>query len=67
MDEIDIWRSATTLIRAHGFAGAAFDASHRAKDMREKNDAEGIAIWKRIETAIGELERTGYRPDETVQ
>lgn len=67
MDEIDIWRTATTLIKAHGFTGAAFAASHQSKDMRKKGDAEGVSVWKRIECAIAELERTGYKPGETRQ
>jgi hypothetical protein len=60
MEEIDIWRSATTLVKALGFAAAAFDASHRAKDLRDKGGAVGVAAWKQIEEKIGELERVGY-------
>ena len=63
MDEIDIWRTATTLIKAMGFTSAAFDASYRVREMREKGDDAGAVIWKQIEEKIGELERIGYAPD----
>jgi hypothetical protein len=63
MDEIDIWRIATTLIEAHGFTSAAFVASHQAKDMRDKGDEEGASVWMRVESAIEELEKTGYERD----
>jgi len=65
MEEIDIWRSATTLITALGFTAAAFDASHRAKDLRDKGDDAGAAVWKQVEEKIGELKRSGYQPDAT--
>ena len=63
MDEIDIWRTATTLIKAMGFSTAAFDASYRVREMREKGDEAEAAVWKQIEEKIGELERIGYKPD----
>lgn len=64
-DEIDIWRTATTLVKAVGFTTAAFDAGHRAKDMRDKGDAEGAGVWERIQAAVEELKRTGWEPDAT--
>jgi hypothetical protein len=60
MEEIDIWRSATTLIKALGFSAAAFDASHRARELCDKGDDAGAVMWKLIEKKIGELERIGY-------
>ena len=63
MDEIEFSRTATTLIKAMGFSTAAFDASYRVREMREKGDEAGAVIWKQIEENIGELERIGYAPD----
>lgn len=65
MEEIDIWRTAALLIRTLGFDGAAFEASHKAKAMREKGDLEGDRVWKLIEEKIEELKGSWYVPDAT--
>jgi hypothetical protein len=65
MEKIDIWRTATSLIKSLGFAAAAFDAGHRARELRDKGDNAGTAMWKRVEEKIGELRRLGYDADAT--
>lgn len=65
MDEIDVWRSATVQINALGFTAAAFDASHRAKEFRERGDLAGAQAWQAIQSKIEELKRIGYKPDAT--
>ena len=63
MDELDILRTATMLIKALGITAAASDAGRRAMHLRKKGDAIGAEVWKRIESAIEKLERTSYVPD----
>jgi len=66
MEEIDIWRTAALLIRTLGFDGAAFEACHKAKALRDNADLEGDRIWKRVEAKIEELKSGGwYVPDAT--
>ena len=54
--EIDIYRSASVLIREHG-AGAALEAAQCADAMLERGDIGGCAVWKRIVAAVEELQR----------
>ena len=54
--DLDIYRSAAVLIREHG-AGAALEAAQRADAMLGRGDMEGCAVWKRIVTAVEELQR----------
>ncbi len=54
--EIDIYRSASVLIREHG-AGAALEAAQRADALLASGDMDGCAVWKRIVAAVEEIER----------
>ena len=63
--DIDIWRAAKRLIDQHG-EDAAFVAAQRADAMLDAGDLDGLATWKRILKAIGELSR-GKKPGERVQ
>ena len=47
----------------HG-AGAALEAAQRADAMLERGDMDGCAVWKRIVSAVEEIERTKRRQDE---
>ena len=58
--DLDIYRSANVLIRAHG-EEATIAAAQRADAMLEKGDLEGFAVWKRIVRAVEEIERKGRR------
>jgi hypothetical protein len=60
MDPLDVWRSATPLIRTLGFDGAAFEASYRTRDIRIKGDLEGERIWIQIGAKIKELKSNGW-------
>ncbi len=44
---LDIFRTASVLIREHG-AGAALEAAQRAAALLERGDMDGCAVWKRI-------------------
>ena len=61
--EIDIYRSASVLIRERG-EGAALEAAQRADAMLARGDMDGCAVWKRIVAAIEEIERTQRREEE---
>ena len=61
--DIDVFRSAAVLIREHG-QNAVLEAAQRADAMLEKGDMEGVAVWKRIVRAVGEIERKERRPGE---
>lgn len=57
MLEIDIWRSATQMIKAHG-EDAAIKAALRSDELLEAGDVDGARVWQRIVAAINELHRT---------
>ncbi len=64
--DLDIYRTASVLIREHG-EDAALEAAQRADAMLAKGDLEGQAVWKRIVRAVGEIQRTKQAPSETTQ
>ena len=61
--DLDIFRSASVLIRGHG-AGTALEAAQRADAMLERGDMDGCAVWKRITAAVEDVQRRGRRGDE---
>jgi hypothetical protein len=64
MHDPDIWRVATLLLDQHGDE-AALRAAQRADKLMDEGDMEGVAVWRRIVTAIEELQR-GRRKGETI-
>lgn len=62
--DIDIWRSANLLIKQHG-ADAAIVAAQRADELLAAGDVEGQLVWKRIITAINDLQRTMLKGAES--
>ena len=62
--EIDIWRSATELIKRHGDE-APVQAAMRADDLLSKGDLDGRAVWMQIVKAIEVLLAAGPRPGDT--
>ena len=65
VDDIDVYRSASALISAHGEA-ALMEADKRAASLRERGDKEGHAVWVRIGMAVEELLRDDRDTDEPV-
>ena len=55
--DLDIFRTANTLIREHGDK-AAIHAAMRADEMLEAGDLDGAATWRRIIKTIEELAST---------
>ncbi len=56
-DDIDIYRTATVLMRERG-EDAVIEAAMRADALLDKGDMEGRALWLRIIAAIKELANT---------
>ena len=65
MRELDIWQTATLLMRQYG-DGAAFNAAQRADVLLEKGDDMGFAVWVRVLYAIEQLECPKPREGELV-
>ncbi len=63
--DLDIYRTASVLIRKHG-EDAALEAAQRADAMLERGDMEGCATWKRVLKAVEELQRAQATPDEAL-
>ncbi len=63
--DLDIYRTASVLIREHG-EEAALEAAQRADAMLEKGDMEGCATWKRVLGAVEELQRAEMPPGEAL-
>ena len=63
--KIDIYRTASVLIREHG-EDATLEAAQRADAMLEDGNMEGAAVWRRVLQAVAELQRKERREDETV-
>ncbi len=63
MDDIDIFRAATVLIKQHGH-DAQLVALKRAMKMLDSDDMDGYAVWKRIVAAIKDTQRETPRPGE---
>ena len=65
IDDHDVWRAATLLIKRHG-DDAALVAAQRADELLVVGDLEGSAVWKQILGAISELVRTKPAQGERV-
>lgn len=57
MNNLDLYRTAKLFIDQYG-ADASVQAALRADAMMERGDLEGVAVWKRIVRAIGDLQST---------
>ena len=54
--DLDIYRSANVLVKCHG-QDAPIEAAMRADALLAVGDLGGVAVWKRILRAVGELRR----------
>ena len=52
----DVWRAASALVIEHG-ADAGFVARLRADALLKQYDVDGHLLWKRIASAVKELQR----------
>ena len=62
--EKDIWRTAQLLVKQHG-EDPPIHAAMKADEMLEKGDVEGALNWRRILTAVEELQRDQAADGET--
>ena len=60
--DLDIYRTANTLIKQHGDLGAEMHAAQRADELLEAGDMDGRRVWLRVLEAVREL--TKPKPDE---
>ena len=63
--EIDIYRTASVLIRDYGDE-ADLVAAMRADAMLEKGSLDGQRVWKRVLAAVKEIQREEPREGEAV-
>ena len=63
--DLDIYRSATLLVKQHG-PDTPIHAAMRADTMLEAGDLDGLAVWKRIVRAVEELQETDSAPGARV-
>ncbi len=63
--DLDIYRSATLLVKQHG-PDAPIHAAMRADAMLDKGDLDGLAVLKRVLRAVEELQGTVPKPGEAV-
>jgi hypothetical protein len=64
--EIDIWRVANMLLKHHGDCAQA-EADRQGAAQRERGDAMGVEVWRRIKVAVAELRRQSPAAGEYVQ
>lgn len=55
--DIDIWRTAWLMVRRHG-EDATIEAAMRSDELLDQGDMDGAATWRRIITAIEQLQST---------
>jgi len=65
LDDIDIFRTAKLLISQHG-DDAPIQAAMKADAMLAKGDLDGQRVWKRVLTAIDELQSDERPADASV-
>ena len=55
--EIDIWRAATLMLKRYG-ERALEESASRADELASAGDDDGVAVWRRISDAVGQLVNT---------
>lgn len=65
MEEVDIWRTAATLMQLYGEA-ATSNTAQRADAFHEEGDFDGVVVWLNVVRAIEQLERQTPRDGQAV-
>jgi len=65
ISELDVWRTASFLIRQRGSDAQLF-AALRADELLSAGDLTGQAVWLRVKHAIEELQRAEPDPNQMV-
>ena len=55
--EIDIWRAATLMLKRYG-EKALEESAARIDELATAGDDDGVAVWRRISDAVGQLANT---------
>jgi hypothetical protein len=55
--EIDIWRVADLMLHRYG-SNAELESARRADELWDEGGTAGVAVWRRIIDAIGQLSNT---------
>jgi hypothetical protein len=55
--EIDIWRAATLMLKRYG-EKALEESAARVDELATAGDDNGVAVWRRISDAVGQLVNT---------
>jgi hypothetical protein len=55
--EIDIWRAATLMLKRYG-EKALEESASRVDELTTAGDDDGVAVWRRISDAVGQLINT---------
>jgi hypothetical protein len=55
--EIDIWRAATLMLKRYG-EKALEESAARVDELATAGDDDGVAVWRRISDAVGQLANT---------
>jgi hypothetical protein len=55
--EIDIWRAATLMLKRYG-EKALEESASRVDELATAGDDSGVAVWRRISDAVGQLANT---------
>jgi hypothetical protein len=55
--EIDIWRATTLMLKRYG-ERALEESASRADELASAGDDNGVAVWRRISDAVGQLVNT---------
>ena len=63
VSEMDIWRSAATMIKRHG-ASAGEEASRGVRELLSQHDKVGAMTWLAIHRAVFELQTSKPEEDE---
>ncbi len=54
ISDLEVYRAANQFVKRYG-EDAEFKAAERCDAMIERGDPEGLAVWKRILKAVGEV------------
>lgn len=65
VDDPDIWRAASLLLKRYG-ADADYVAAQRADELLNRRDLGGYAVWRRILTAVSDMTRASPAEDERI-
>lgn len=61
--DLDVYRSAQTLIEQRGLKGASDHAADRIAELTERGDRDGAGAWRKIRAALLDLSDVRFKGD----